>query len=173
MSKRRDDKLNETIELFKKVAQDPNSVSNAEKKRIKKLIGDDMSLMIEALQTMQKEQGFDDCSDTPLMPSHNDSRTLEEIIADNYVALAKFTIEKMQLKNVSKLKVVDSDCCFTIYALTPDPVELDLIQFATSDYPNNKELLLEAEALQSDLSMDDSAGKYRIKIIQLIENSVL
>lgn len=171
MSKRKINKLDETTELLKKVAQDPDSVTNAEKKQLKKLIGGDSSLMIEALQIIQKEQGSDYCPNTP-PPSHNDDRTHEEIIADNYVTLAKFAIEKSGLKNVRKLKVQEGDCGFIIYALTPEPVELDLERYATIDYPANEELLLEAEALQADLFMEDNTEKYRLKIIQLIENSI-
>jgi len=172
MSKRKNDKLEETTELLKKVAQDPDSVTNAEKRQLKKLIGGDSSLMIEALQIIQKEQGSDYCPSTP-PSSLNDDRTHEEIIADNYVTLAKFAIEKSGLKNVRNLKVQEGDCGFIIYALTPEPVELDLERYATIDYPANEELLLEAEALQADLFMEDNTEKYRLKIIQLIENTVL
>ena len=109
----------------------------------------------------------------PAFPVGTDNRSLEEIIADNYIALAKFAIEKLQIKNVQQLKVKESDCGFVIYALTPEPIEIDIQQFATSDYPNNKELLLEAEALQADLFMEDSTEKYRFEIIERIEKAAL
>ncbi len=166
MKKSRAEKSDELTKLLKKTLQDTNSVSNADKKRMKKLIADP-TLLLEAMQNIDPDFSV------PPFIADDDSRTNEEIIADNYVALAKFTIEKMQLKNVRKLKVEDTDCGFIIYALTPEPVELDFEQFATSDYPTNKELLLEAEALQADLFIEDSTEKYRLEIIDRIENTVL
>lgn len=171
MNKNNNDKLNQTIDLFKKVAQNPDSVSNDDKKQIKKLIRGDKSLMIEALLSMQKEFDPDYGCDLPI--TRNDGRTHEEIIADNYIALAKFTIEKLHIKNAHKLKATEGDCGFVLIALTPDPVELDYEQFATSDYPNNKELLLEAEALQADLFTEDGTEQFKLEIIKRIENATL
>ncbi len=99
MSKNSEDKLAAATELLKKVAQNPESVSNADKKQIKKL-----SLTIRALQNIAAEQ--DPTGTTVPYPRNpDDDRTVEEIIADNYVALAKFAIEKMNLKSAHKLKV--------------------------------------------------------------------
>lgn len=166
MQKNRSEKLNELTELIKKALQDTDSIVRSEKKRMRKLASDP-TLLVEAMQTINPD------FDIPPFPISNDSRTLEEIIADNYIALAKFTIEQMNLKNVSKLKVQCTDDSFIIYGLTPEPVELDFYSFATGDYPHYKELLLEAEALQADLFMEDSTEKYRFEIIERIENSIL
>ncbi len=59
------------------------------------------------------------------------------------------------------------------YALTPEPVELDIEQFCTSDYDDNKELLLEAEALQADLFMEDNTESFILEIIERIESATL
>lgn len=166
MKKNRSDNLNELTELIQKVLQNSDSIKGSEKKRMKKLVSDPM-LFVEAVQKLDPDLSV------PTFPLGTDNRSLEEIIADNYVALAKFAIEKLQIKNVQQLKVKESDCGFVIYALTPEPIEIDIQQFATSDYPNNKELLLEAEALQADLFMEDSTEKYRFEIIERIENADL
>lgn len=166
MKKNRSDNLNELTELIQKVLQNSDSIKGSEKKRMKKLVSDP-TLFVEAVQKLDPDLSV------PTFPLGTDNRSLEEIIADNYVALAKFAIEKLQIKNVQQLKVKESDCGFVIYALTPEPIEIDIQQFATSDYPNNKELLLEAEALQADLFMEDSTEKYRFEIIERIENADL
>lgn len=166
MKKNRSDNLNELTELLQKVLQNSDSIKDSEKKRMKKLVSDP-TLFVEAVQKLDPDLSV------PTFPLGTDNRSLEEIIADNYVALAKFAIEKLQIKNVQQLKVKESDCGFVIYALTPEPIEIDIQQFATSDYPNNKELLLEAEALQADLFMEDSTEKYRFEIIERIENADL
>lgn len=173
MSKNNDDKLNELTELFKKVAQEPEKVTNSEKQQIKSLIEDDNALMIEALKNMAEEEEVDPCFSVPSPSLPNDDRPYEEIIADNYVFLAKFAIEKAGLKNVQRLKVKEDNGSLIIYALTPKPVELDFEQFCTSDYQQNRELLREAEALQADLFSEDSTQKFLVKIIELIENAVL
>lgn len=166
MKKKRSEKVNELTELMEKALQDADSIVDSEKKRMKKLVSD-TSLLVEAMQNINPDFSI------PSSPISDDSRTLEEIIADNYIALAKFTIEQMKLKNVSKLKVQEADGSFVIYGLTPEPVELDFYSFATSDYPYYKELLLEAEALQADLFMEDSTKKYLFEIIERIENLIL
>lgn len=166
MKKNRSDNLNELTELIQKVLQNSDSIKGSEKKRMKKLVSDP-TLFVEAVQKLDPDLSV------PTFSLGTDNRSLEEIIADNYVALAKFAIEKLQIKNVQQLKVKESDCGFVIYALTPEPIEIDIQQFATSDYPNNKELLLEAEALQADLFMEDSTEKYRFEIIERIENADL
>lgn len=166
MNKNRIEKADLLAELMKKALQDKDSISGGEKKCLKKLVSDP-TLLVEAFQKL------DPSFSVPAFTTNDDNRTHEEIIADNYIALAKFTIEKSQLKNAHKLKVKESDCGFIIYALTPEPVELDFLQYATSDYPDNKELLLEAEALQSDLFMEDSTEKFKIEIINRIENANL
>ncbi len=166
MKKNRSDNLNELTELIQKVLQNSDSIKGSEKKRMKKLVSDP-TLFVEAVQKLDPDLSV------PTFSLGTDNRSLEEIIADNYVALAKFAIEKLQIKNVQQLKVKESDCGFVIYALTPEPIEIDIQQFETSDYPNNKELLLEAEALQADLFMEDSTEKYRFEIIERIENADL
>ncbi len=166
MKNNRKEKKNELTDLLSKTMKDADSITDSEKKRMKKLVSDP-TLLLEAMQNLNPDFSV------PTFHDKDDSRTPEEIISDNYVTLAKFTIEKMQLKNVSKLSVKDTDCGFIIYALTPEPVELDFAQFATCDYPDYEELLLEAEALQSDLSMEDSTEKYRLGIIERIENAIL
>lgn len=168
-----EDKLAAATELLKKVAQNPESVSNADKKQIKKLIGGDTSLIIRALQNIAAEQDPNFGTAVPFPRNPDDGRTDEEIIAGNYIALAKFAIRKLELSNIHKLKVQDTDTGFVIYALTPEPVELDIEQFCTSDYPNNKELLLEAEALQADLFMEDNTEKFCLEITERIENAIL
>ncbi len=166
MKKNRSDKINELTELMQKALQNSDSIIGSEKIRMKKLVSDPM-LLVDAFQQLDPDFSV------PSFSFGADTRSLEEIIADNYVALAKFAIEKLQIKNVQQLKVNESDCGFIIYALTPTPIEIDIWQFATSDYPNNKELLLEAEALQADLFMEDSTEKWRLEIIERIESAVL
>ena len=166
MKKNCSEKLNELTELVKKALEDADPIACSEKKRMRKLVSDP-TLLVEAMQIINPDFSI------PSFPISDDSRTMEEIIADNYIALAKFTIEKMNLKNVSKLKVQESDGGFVIYGLTPKPVELNFYSFATSDYPYYKELLLEAEALQADLFMEDSTEKSRFEIIERIENAIL
>lgn len=166
MKKNRSEQSDELMGLVKKVMQDADSISKTDKKRMKKLISDP-TLFLEVVQRLDPDYSVPD------FPVNNDTRTSEEIIADNYVALAKFTIEKLQLENVHKLKVQESEGCFSVYALTPEPLELCFEQFATSDYPYNKELLLEIEALQADLFMEDNIKKYTPEIISRIENAVL
>ena len=166
MKKNRNENLNELTELMKKVLQNSDSIMDSDKKRMKKLVSDP-TLLAEAMQIINPDFNI------PSFPVSEDSRSLEEIIADNYIALAKFAIGQMKLKNVSRLKVQESDGSFVIYGLTPEPVELDFYSFATSDYPYYKELLLEAEALQADLFMEDSTEKYRFEIIERIENTIL
>lgn len=166
MKKNRSEKLNELTELLQKTLQDSDSINGSEKKRMKKLVSDPM-LLVDAFQKL------DPTFSVPAFPVGTDNRSLEEIIVDNYIVLAKFVIEKLQIKNVQQLKVRESDCGFVIYALTSEPIEIDIQQFATSDYPNNKELLLEAEALQADLFMEDSTEKYRFEIIERIEKAAL
>ena len=166
MKKNREQQIDELTEFIKKTQNDASSITATDKKKMKKLVSDP-TLLLEAFQKI------DPSFTVPAFPESEDKRTSEEIIADNYIALSKFTIEKLQLKNVHKLKVCVSDCSFTIYALTPEPVELDFEQFATSDYPENKELLLEAEALQADLFMEDGTEKFIEKIVELIENVAL
>ncbi len=166
MKKNCRDKLTELTELIQKALQEPDSIMASEKKRMKKLVSDP-TLLVDAFHKLDPDFSV------PSFPDSTDTRSHAEIIADNYVALAKFAIEKLQIKNVRQLKVNESDCGFVIYALTPKPIEIDFQQFATSDYPNNKELLLEAEALQADLFMEDSTEKYRFEIIKRIENADL
>lgn len=173
MNKNNDDKLNALTQLFKKVAQEPDKVTSSEKEQIKSLIGDDNALMIEALKNMAGEEEVDPYFSVPSPTLHNDDRPYEEIIADNYLFLAKFAIKKTGLKNVQRLKVKEDNGSLLIYALTPKPVELDFEQFCTSDYQQNRELLREAEALQADLFSEDSEQKFIDKIIELIESVVL
>lgn len=173
MNKNSNDKLNILIELLKKAAQTPDKVTSDEKKLIKKLIDDDNSLMIKALKNMEMEEEIDpNFSVTPpTLPKENCS--YEEIIANNYIFLAKFAIKKLDLKNVQRLKVKKKYGSIIIYAITPKLIELDFEQFCTSDYQQNRELLLEAEALQADLYSEDSNQKYLDEIITLIENTSL
>lgn len=173
MNKNSNDKLNILIELLKKAAQTPDKVTSDEKKLIKKLIDDDNSLMIKALKNMEMEEEIDpNFSVTPpTLPKENCS--YEEIIANNYIFLAKFAIKKLDLKNVQRLKVKKKYGSIIIYAITPKLIELDFEQFCTSDYQQNRELLLEAEALQADLYSEDSNQKYLDEIITLIESTAL
>lgn len=173
MNKNINDKLNILMELLKKAAQTPDKVTSDEKKLIKKLIDDDNSLMIKALKNMEMEEEIDpNFSVTPpTLPKENCS--YEEIIANNYIFLAKFAIKKLDLKNVQRLKVKKKYGSIIIYAITPKLIELDFEQFCTSDYQQNRELLLEAEALQADLYSEDSNQKYLDEIITLIENTSL
>lgn len=169
MSNNNKDKLNEITDLLKKVADNPNSVTDSDKKQIKKLIGNDSSLIIEALQGMLLGQ---DALQEPIS-TFEDNRSNEEIIADNYIYLAKFAIEKLKLNN-HELKVQCDDDWLRIYILNPHLEELDFEQFCTSDYPKNKELLLEAEALQADLNMDNKWNDETIsKIIEKIESAII
>lgn len=166
MKKSRSEQSDELTGLFNKVMQSADSIDKADKKRMKKLCSD-MSLFLEVLR------GLDQNSSVPDFPAGDDTRTPTEIIADNYIALAKFATEKLQLENVHKLKVRESEGAFIVYALTPEPLELCFEQFATSDYPYYKELLLEIEALEGDLSMQDNSKEYIPEIISKIENAVL
>lgn len=171
MRKSHNDNITETVELLKAVMQNPNGVSFFKKRKLKKLIQHtDPSLLIETMKKIQMEQDPNYCP--PLSPV-NDSRTDEEVIADNYIFLAKYAIEKQNLKDVRKLKVQISEDCFQIFALTPTPVNLDFEQFATSDYPYHRELLLEAEALRADLFLEDNAESYLHEIIRRIESANL
>ena len=140
-------RLDEAIELLQKNVQDSDSLSNEEKQHL------DFSI--------------------PGSPLDDDLRTEQEIIAENYITLARFAIRQLKIKNVCKLKAEYSDGRFIIYALTPEPVALDIERYTTSDYPENKELLLEAEALQGDLSANETLGEARLEIIRRIEDAIL
>lgn len=166
MKKRCTEKSDELTELIRRALQDSDSVSKTERKRMRKLCSDPC-LLVDAMKNLGPDFNI------PTFTDNEDNRTNEEIIAADYIALAKFTMEKMQITNVHKLKATVSDAGFIIYALTPDPVELDYEQFATSDYPDNKELLLEAEALQSDLFMEDGPEKFMSEVIKIIEETEL
>lgn len=159
-------KLDEAIELLKKNVQDEDSLSNEEKQHLEKLVAVPPSLM-EALQNFEADFSI------PGSPLDDDLRTEQEIIAENYITLARFTIRRLKIKNVCKLKAEYSDGRFIIYALTPEPVALDIERYTTSDYPENKELLLEAEALQGDLSANETLEEARLEIIRRIEDAIL
>ncbi len=166
---KREKELQEITEILKKVAKNVDEISEEEKKRLKAL-GKDSTLLVEALKNMVMQEN-PEMFQKPV--SMDDNRTSEEIIADNYIALAKFTAQKMGISSPYRLKVEDSEDEMKIYALTPKPILLDYLQFATSDYPNHKELLLEAEALQSDLVLEKKAKKAQKKIIARIEAVIL
>lgn len=168
MQKNRSDKSDEMVELLGKMMKDPDAVSNTEKRRMKKL-ANDPSLLIAALQVLN--EGNETSARSFLQ--RDATRTEEEIIVENYISLARFTIEQMNLKNVCKLQVQANDDAFTIYALTPAPVELDFSQVATSEFPVYKELLLEAEALQADLFLERGNKDFLYEIISRIESALL
>lgn len=168
MGKREQD-LQEITKILKKVQQNAEEISEEDKKRLKSL-GKDSPLLIDALKKMAMEEN-PEMFQKPI--SNNDTRTSEEIIADNYIALAKFAAQKMGISSPFQLKVEESEEELKIYALTPVPVLLDYLQFTTSDDPQNKELLLEIEALQSDLVFEGKAKKAQKKIIARIEAIVL
>ena len=166
MKKNRGKAVEELTGLLKKTLQNAESVDKAEKKRMKKLISDP-TLLLEAMQRIDP-----DCNGSPF-PLGEDTRSLTEIVADDYIALAKFAIGKSKLQNVRKLKAEISDGGYILYALTPEPVELDFLQYATSDYPDIRERLLEAEALECAWIMEGGEGNFRLAILRRIEDAVL
>lgn len=172
MKFRKNNGLNAMTELLEKVARDPASVSQDEIKQIKRLNAKDGSLIVKALRDMMKRRG----EDVPLSSAaaaSDEERSGDEIIADNYITLARFAIARSGLKNVSGLKAENTAEGLKIYALTPAPVELDIEQFCTSDYPANRELLREAEALSADLFMDDGIEELRPEIIRRIGAAIV
>ncbi len=152
---------------------DADAVGKEDRKKLKELCDDTETFVSAMLELQNNDEEYAkklaDCA----MPNRNDGQTDEQIIAENYIALAKFAIEKLNMKNVIGLKAEAVEDYFKIYALTPEPVELDLYMFATSDYPNNKELLLEAEALQGDLFLEDNTEEFLAEIVNTINNAKL
>lgn len=155
--------VDKAVELFKKAMENPDAVSKDEKKQLKKIMKD-TGLVIEAAKILGEFPAGE-------MPVNSDARTDEEIIAESYVSLAKFTVKQLGLKNVTGLRVQENADGFTVYALTPEPVELEFHKFATSDYPDYEEFLLEAEALQADLFTEDNAEALRGEIKKRIESA--
>ena len=94
MKKNRSDKINELTELMQKALQNSDSIIGSEKIRMKKLVSDPM-LLVDAFQQLDPDFSV------PSFSFGADTRSLEEIIADNYVALAKFAIENCRLKTYS------------------------------------------------------------------------
>lgn len=155
----------EPTELLKKVKENPDSLSFKDKMKLRKLAKNPEAL-VSALMSLGNVFGADDFG--CCRPNTNEGMSDERIIAENYIALAKFAIEKDKIENATGLKAEIRDGGIVLYALTPSPVELDIEQYATSDYPTNKEILLEAEALSADLFSEDGTEKFLDEIIQYI-----
>lgn len=96
----------------------------------------------------------------------------ERIIAEDCIELARFVINKTGIA-ATGLKAEADEITIKVYALTPSPVELDFARYATSDYPQYREMLMEKEALESDLFLEDGCGDYLNEIIKLIESAKL
>ncbi len=166
----------EAEEIIKKLVAtgfDAEKVKKQDKKKLKELCDDTDTFVSAMLELQNNDEEYAKMLADCAKPNRNDGQTDEQIIAENYIALAKFAIEKLKMKNVIGLKAEVVEDYFVIYALTPKPVELDLAMFATSDYPNNKELLLEAEALQGDLFLEDNTEEYIAEVVNIINNAKL
>lgn len=96
-----------------------------------------------------------------------------EIIAQDYIALSKYVIEKAGIRGATSLHAEINDGSFTVYALTPERVELDFSRYVLSDNQLMKEKLYEAEALRSDMFLEDGAQADLQKIIDIINTAVL
>lgn len=97
----------------------------------------------------------------------------ETKIAENCVRLAEFVIERQKIEHVAGLKAEVRDNTFVVYALTPDPVELDFPKYATSEVPQAKELLMEKEALEADLFLKQDSQAHSTRVIRRIESGLL
>lgn len=157
--------VDKAAELLKKVKENPDSVSFKDKMKLRKLAKNPEALVsaLMSLGNVTETDDFGFCT-----PKTEEGMSDERIIAENYIALAKFAIEKSKIENATGLKAEIRDGGIVLYALTPSPVELDIEQYATSDYPTNKEILLEAEALSADLFSEDGTEKFLDEIIRYI-----
>lgn len=171
-----DKDVNEIIGLLRRVSERQQPISKVEKKQIKNKIKqaiDSPEVLANALLKFQTEESKNYIIETD-NKNENQMYSDEEIIANNYIELAKFAIKKLNIAGVKKLKVEIENDDFKFYALTHTRlIELDIQQIATSDYQYNKELLIETRALQADLFMEDSTKSYIHEIISRIENSTL
>lgn len=166
----------EAEDLLKKIIAsgfNAKAVDKESRKKLKELCSDTDTMVSVMLDLQNNDEVFAKMALEKAKPLHFDGQTDEQIIAENYIALAKFAVEKLEMKNVIGLKAEVKDSGFIIYALTPKPVELDLESFATSEYQNNRELLLEAEALQADLFLEDNTEEYLAEIVNIINNAKL
>lgn len=164
MNSDRAENLDEVIELLRKNVQDEASLTDAEKQHLTEtsVVPDSLIKALQDFDFSTSDSSFDDAPYAE-----------PEIIAQNYVTLSQFAIRQLGLENVRRLRAVYSEGCFVIYALTPEHVKLDFDQYTTSDYPANRELLFEAEALQGDLFEIEPSGEVHREIIRRIEGATL
>lgn len=94
-------------------------------------------------------------------------------IAQNYIVLSKYVIEKAKVKGATALRAELNDGCFTVYALNPAPFELDFPRYVSSDNPQMEELSYEIDALLSDISFENDAEEKLKKIKDIIDTAVL
>lgn len=162
--------VEDVVEIMKKVMFDPDSVTSSDKRQMKKLLeSDDPSLILEAASLMGEDPAAREASNA--IPC-DDTRSIEEQIAGNYIELSQFVIAQMGLKNVKKLKAT-ADKNFEIFAITPNPVQLHFKKYATKRFPEMRKKLLDAEALEADLFLEDGGEKDILEVIRLIESAEL
>jgi hypothetical protein len=83
-----------------------------------------------------------------------------QTVATNYVSLAKFICQKMQLKHVTALHAVADDDAIRLFAVTPKgEIELDFENFITTSTPHEFAVLEESEALLADKALQKEVIK--------------
>ncbi|MGN0812169.1 MAG: hypothetical protein ACI4MQ_01505 [Candidatus Coproplasma sp.] len=162
--------INEVVELLKKVQLSPDLVTKEEKKKIKKYLKDPVTFM-QAVGLMGS------IPDMQVQDKTQDAISTEDIIAQNYIELSRFVLDRMResgIKGLDEIKGlharIDEDS-FSIFALTTEPIEIDFAKYVSSDYPMYKEKWMEIEALQSDIITFGDKEKSFAKIKELIDTT--
>ena len=170
--------INEVVALLKKIQLAPNTVTRAEKKNLKKYL-DDPAVFLRALELMGNSGitgVFPDIALKDDEPHIYDGA--EERIAQNYIELSYFVLDKMRengiegLDDIKGLKALIEEDTLTIFALTPTPVKIDFSQYIFSDHPMRKEKMMEIEALESDIITFGDKDISFAKIKALIEAGI-
>lgn len=165
--------INEVCKFLKKVQESPESVTRSEKKKMKKYLNDP-EIFLRAIGMIADNILYI----TPEVYEGQICEDTEGTIAQNYIDLAYFVLDRMREKGVKGLNEIrglsaeiDEDS-LTVFALTPKPIELDFPKYVSSDYPIFKEKLMEIEALQSDIiTFGDKTASFA-KIKALIEADI-
>jgi hypothetical protein len=94
----------------------------------------------------------------------------ESEIAQNFISLSKFTIEQMNIQDVTALKVKTTSDCFVVYAMADRPIMLNFEKY-TSDDKKYKKLLEKTIAMQAHFFTKTAAEHSRKMVVHLVEKA--
>lgn len=164
--------LDEVVELLKKVQVTPDLVTGKEKRALKKYL-DDPKVFLQAVGRMG---GLSEVSQSNVKPEIEAGT--EEKIAQDYISLSYYVVDRMRdsgikgLDEITGLSAQIGEDTLQIFALTPQPVELDFARYVLSDAPMCKEMMMEMESLLSDIIIFGDKEASFAKIKQLIDAEI-